>query len=440
MSHNYFIFDKNKCVGCEACVVACINENGFQEPENWRNIHSSNPMKLPGIPLFHLSMSCNHCEDAVCMENCPALAYSRSPITGAILHSAEACIGCKYCTWNCPYDAPKYNPTYGIINKCNLCESRLIENQKPACVSLCPTGALDFSFEDIDKSSITTSINIPVKTQPSILIKERIKESGPKIDPSLFESVEIPEPIAVNSKISAVKEWALVLFTFLVSVMVAITSLNILSPQSLSIKITFLTIGAIAAALSMFHLGKPFRAWRALLNIKKSWLSREILFFSLFYTFTFIDLIIYDLPNYLLIILGFMLLLSIDKLYQPAQLYWKTQFHSGQVIFISLSYFLLWSSLYWIFGLLILIRLYLFVFGNKPFELKYQFPAIIKMIRLLSVILTVFFMVFNLPLWYTILVFTMGEIIDRIVFYSELEVPDNLSSTIDSSHSKTKIF
>ncbi|MEN8126011.1 MAG: DmsC/YnfH family molybdoenzyme membrane anchor subunit [Bacteroidota bacterium] len=419
MNKNYFIFDKNKCVGCEACVIACINENGFQEPESWRNIYSSNPEKLPGLPLFYLSMSCNHCEDAVCMENCPALAYSRSPITGAVLHTTNHCIGCKYCTWNCPYDAPKFNPISGIINKCNFCESRLIDNQEPACVSLCPTGALDFSFEEIDKSSIKSSINVPVSTQPSIVIKERIKKNGPEIDHSLFESIEITEP-AVVKKISALKEWTLVLFTFIVSVMVGITAVNTLNQQSLNIKFVFLAVGAIAAGLSMFHLGKPFRAWRALLNIRKSWLSREILFFSLFYASTFIDLIVLDLPNWLLIVFGFMLLFSVDKLYQPVQVYWKTKFHSAQVIFISLSYFLLFNNLYWIFASLMGFRLYLFLIGIKQFEI----PLKVKMIRILSLILTALFIVIGSPIWYTILIFTIGEIIDRIVFYYDLDVPD----------------
>ncbi len=420
MSNNYFIFDKNKCVGCEACVIACINENGFQEPERWRNIHSSNPEKFFGIPLFYLSTSCNHCENAVCMENCPALAYTRSPITGAVLHNADACIGCKYCTWHCPYDAPKYNPISGTINKCNFCESLLTDNQKPACVSLCPTGALDFSFEEIDKSSIKSSINTPVNTMPSIYIKERIKNSGPKIDHNLFKSMENPESVIVKTKISALKEWTLVLFTFIVSVMVAITTLSILNQQLLIIKFAFLAVGAFAGGLSMFHLGKPTRAWRALLNIKKSWLSREILFFSLFLSVTFFDLFIFDLPNWLLIILGFLLLFSVDKLYQPAQLYWKTQFHSAQVIFIALSYFLLCSNLYLIFGLLMLVRLYLFLIGNKPVEL----PAIVKIIRILSVILTALFIVIDFSIWYSILIFTIGEIIDRVVFYQDLDIPD----------------
>lgn len=39
---------------------------------------------------------------------------------------------------------------------------------------------------------------------------------------------------------------------------------------------------AAAQALSLLHLGTPRNAWRALANLKRSWLSREILFLALF--------------------------------------------------------------------------------------------------------------------------------------------------------------
>ena len=432
MSKNYFIFDKNKCVGCEACVVACINENGFQEPELWRNIHSSNPDKLPGLPLFYLSMSCNHCDDAPCMDNCPALAYSRSPITGAILHSPDACIGCKYCTWNCPYDAPKYNPISGIINKCNLCESRLIDNQKPACASLCPTGALDFSFDTIDNLEIPQSINVPVHTNPSVVIKELVNTNGPRIDQSLFKDIKESKPtVEYKDKITASSEWTLVLFSLICAIMVAITSLDIIGDQSSIIKILFIGAGALAAGLSMFHLGKPLRAWRAMLNIKKSWLSREIISFTLYFGFTFIDLFIFNLPNELLLLFGFTLLLSIDALYRPAQLFWKFKIHSAQVLLIALSCFLLVNNLQWFFIIVMIFRLGLFIFINIPFDFKAQFSSISKLVRILSIVSTIIFIMIDAPLWFSLIIFTIGEIADRINFYDILEVPD-IERALDS--------
>ena len=55
MNKNIFIFDQNKCVGCHACVVACINENGIQKNDQWRNIHKSQDGLFPDLPLIYLS-------------------------------------------------------------------------------------------------------------------------------------------------------------------------------------------------------------------------------------------------------------------------------------------------------------------------------------------------------------------------------------------------
>ena len=81
-----FIFDINKCVGCQACVVACQIENYTVSTMPWREVSVSNANMHPDIPLFDVSMACNHCEDATCMKFFPALSYTRNEATGAFLH------------------------------------------------------------------------------------------------------------------------------------------------------------------------------------------------------------------------------------------------------------------------------------------------------------------------------------------------------------------
>src|SRR5262249_44832438 len=58
------------------------------------------------------------------------------------VHSADACIGCQYCTWNCSYGVPQYNEVRGVVGKCDMCHNRLSDGDAPACVSACPEGAI----------------------------------------------------------------------------------------------------------------------------------------------------------------------------------------------------------------------------------------------------------------------------------------------------------
>jgi len=139
-----FIFDINKCTGCAACRLACVIENDLYSGTPWREVHTFNPVHIGGIPVFHHSLACNHCVDPPCLINCPALAYTKNPITGAVRVNVEACIGCKYCVVACPYGARFLNPETLVADKCTFCYHRIIQGLKPACVEACPTGARSF--------------------------------------------------------------------------------------------------------------------------------------------------------------------------------------------------------------------------------------------------------------------------------------------------------
>jgi anaerobic dimethyl sulfoxide reductase subunit B (iron-sulfur subunit) len=97
-----FVFDANRCTGCGACRVACTLENRLPPAVSWRRIDTFNARRHPAAPVFHLSIACNHCATAACMQACPALAYRRDRRTEAVLIDSSRCIGCGYCAWACP--------------------------------------------------------------------------------------------------------------------------------------------------------------------------------------------------------------------------------------------------------------------------------------------------------------------------------------------------
>ena len=137
-----FVFHLDRCAGCGACVLACAIENHGEQELPWRRIVTYNAPRRPDWPCYHLSLACNHCQDPTCLRGCPARAYRRDAASGAIVHDPEKCLGCRYCTWVCPFDAPGYNARRGIVEKCHFCHERLAAGEEPACAAACPLDAL----------------------------------------------------------------------------------------------------------------------------------------------------------------------------------------------------------------------------------------------------------------------------------------------------------
>ncbi len=425
MSKGNFSFDKNKCVGCHACVVGCFNENGLQYQNTWRNIYTTNATKLPSIPLFHLSLACNHCDDAPCMAHCPALAYERNSITYAVIHLADSCMGCKYCVWNCPYDAPKFNPAIGIVEKCNFCSPRQENGLEPACVMACPTGALDFFLSPGNESANEQKLPVQRNPKPAIRIVELRKESAPEMDLNLFKSIETAEKSGKRHFVGALHEWPLLAFTFILSALVALSVAGVGHQSAEWLKLVMVIAGFAGAMLSMMHLGKKTRMWRAVLNLKNSWLSREIFFFSLYFVAMITDFYFFNLHYYLVLIPGILTLFSIDMLYKPVQQKWRVPWHSGQTIFIALSLAFLFLLMPWyILGLWIFrVGLQLYFIVKNPLNLV---KKSLIFVRWGLVDLAMIFYYFDLSMVWIIAIVMVSEFLDRILFYEDLEL-DSMS-------------
>ena len=318
---NIFVFDFNKCVACNACELACKFENKLDPDVNWRSVQSGNGSNHPDLPLHHLSLACNHCETAVCLINCPANAYSRDEKTGSVLIHEEKCIGCKYCIWICPYNAPKFNNKIGVIQKCTHCihKSESAGEYRPACVVACPTGALDFE----NRTGVSAIENDPqyfadFGLNPGIqIIPIREKSYIPEeIKQSLRSKIPTPDIRISSSSVSLRKDWSLAVFSFLSTVLFTFFVADLFDVLLLN-KTIFLLGICLAALASLQHLGKKQRALRSLLNIKNSWLSREVFSFGGFAVFSLIfSYSEFYFSGLLALTFGLGLLVSMDMVYQ----------------------------------------------------------------------------------------------------------------------------
>lgn len=99
--------------------------------------------QFPAVLVHNVSMACNHCAEPLCVRCCPAKAYAKRAEDGIVVHDPDRCIGCRYCTWVCPYGAPQYDAVAGHVRKCNLCVGEIEAGRQPACVAACPVRAIE---------------------------------------------------------------------------------------------------------------------------------------------------------------------------------------------------------------------------------------------------------------------------------------------------------
>jgi Fe-S-cluster-containing dehydrogenase component len=159
------VIDLDICVGCHACALACKEWNtggaagplsdlepyGAEPDGVWFNrIHAFETGDGDDGRTVYFPKSCLHCDDAPCVTVCPTGASFKRAEDGIVLVDEDLCIGCKLCSWACPYGAREFDEPAGVMRKCTLCVDR-IDNQTlapaervPACVSTCPVSARHF--------------------------------------------------------------------------------------------------------------------------------------------------------------------------------------------------------------------------------------------------------------------------------------------------------
>ena len=163
MSNIAILYDASKCTACRGCQVACKqwndlkgdvtkNRGTYENPPDlsantWLKMKFIETGEYPDIRWLFGRRSCMHCTESACVDVCPTKALYHHEM-GFVAYDKSKCSGCGYCVEACPFDIPRSSSgaITGIrhANKCTLCQDRVTNDEKPACVKTCPTGALTF--------------------------------------------------------------------------------------------------------------------------------------------------------------------------------------------------------------------------------------------------------------------------------------------------------
>jgi Fe-S-cluster-containing dehydrogenase component len=218
--------DIDSCIGCQACVVACIAENNvpvvgkaqaaYGRQVHWLRVERWAEGKTEHPHNTFLPMMCQHCEIAPCEPVCPVFAAYRTDegLNGQVYNR---CVGTRYCGNNCPYHVRRFNwfnydfpapldvqlnpevtvRQLGVMEKCTMCIQRIVAGKDKArdekrtvkdgdimtaCQQTCPTHAITFGNLKDEQSAVSKHRHAPrayevldeIGTRPSVTYLKKV--------------------------------------------------------------------------------------------------------------------------------------------------------------------------------------------------------------------------------------------------------------------------
>jgi molybdopterin-containing oxidoreductase family iron-sulfur binding subunit len=226
--------DLARCIGCQACVLACQVENnipvvGREEAAKGREMHWIRIDQYregdgDGLVVHHQPMPCQHCGEAPCENVCPVNATNHDA-EGLNVMVYNRCIGTRYCANNCPYKVRRFNffdyarrtlqdplqvlgrnpdvtvRQRGVMEKCTFCIQRINAGKfraraegrdlrdgeiVPACAQACPTDAIVFGDRNLQRSRVRALEGSPrafrvleeLRVEPAVTYLARVRNPG----------------------------------------------------------------------------------------------------------------------------------------------------------------------------------------------------------------------------------------------------------------------
>ncbi|OIJ13884.1 4Fe-4S ferredoxin [Anaerobacillus arseniciselenatis] len=179
------VIDLDRCIGCNACTIACKQENNTPPNIHYNVVIEKEEGEFPNVYNSFLPRVCMQCDKPPCVKVCPVGATKKQK-NGIVSIDYETCIGCRYCMTACPYGArsfdfgenyydqpntfeaspyQEYDKIYqrgkgkapqNSVRKCHFCSHRVDKGELPACVTAC-LGKARF-FGDLNDPNSEVSI------------------------------------------------------------------------------------------------------------------------------------------------------------------------------------------------------------------------------------------------------------------------------------------
>lgn len=230
------VIDLTACIGCNACISACQNENntpivGKREVARGRAMHW---LRVDRYYQGHVEAPATYFEPVLCMQCELAPCEYVCPV-GATVHDSEGlnamvynrCIGTRFCSQNCPYKVRRFNwfdymgenaatpkavnnpdvtvRARGVMEKCTYCIQRISAARiqanreqrklKPnevrtACQAACPTQAIVFGDLHEKDSEVVRLKQTPLNyglleelnTRPRTTYLAQVSNPNPEIE------------------------------------------------------------------------------------------------------------------------------------------------------------------------------------------------------------------------------------------------------------------